>query len=125
MFDYFTVDYPLPIESYVPKEYRPYIYAAMNEDEFQSKSLECCMFSYHIDNMGRIFQSDMPDFESDEKPQYKKIYQHGHIQIYTMVYLGETDKSFWLEYDLKFTDSLLVQATMTHPTKEAILADIS
>lgn len=120
MFDYFSIDYPLPIESYIPEKYKPYIYRAMNEDEFQTKSLECLMYRYHVDNIGRLFCAEIPLFESDQEPEFKKVYQHGHVRIYTMVYLDEDDKDFWLEYDLKFTDSLLVQATVVHPTKEEI-----
>jgi hypothetical protein len=120
MFDYFSIDYPLPIESYVPGEYKPFIYRAINEDEFQTKDFHCLLLRYYVDNIGRIFRSQIPDFESDEEPIYEKIYFHGHIRIYTMVYLDEEGKDFWLEYDLKFTDSLLVSATMVHPTKEDI-----
>ena len=120
MFDYFTIDYPLPIESYIPEEYKSFIYSAINEDGFQTKDLECLMYRYHVDNIGRIFCADFPDFESDEEPVYNKIYQHGHIHISTVVYLDDNKTDFWLEYDLKFTDSLLVSATMIHPTKERI-----
>jgi len=73
MFDYFTIDYPLPIESYVPEEYKSFIYSAINEDGFQTKDLECLMYRYHVDNIGRIFCADFPDFESDEEPVYNKI----------------------------------------------------
>lgn len=120
MFDYFTTDYPLPISSYVPDRYKPYIYRAINEDEFQTKDLECLMYRYYVDNIGRIFCAKIPLFESDQEPEYQKVYQHGHIRIYTMVYLHNDINQFWLEYDLKFTDSLLVQATMVHPTEEEI-----
>jgi hypothetical protein len=43
-----------------------------------------------------------------------------------MVYLDEegfdSKSKFWLEYDLKFTDGLLVQATMISPTEEELKA---
>jgi hypothetical protein len=120
MFDYFTIDYPLPIESYIPEEYKSFIYRAINEDGFQTKDLECLLYRYHVDNIGRIFCADFPDFESDEEPVYNKIYQHGHVLIYTVVYLDDNGTKFWLEYDLKFTDSLLVSAKMVNPTKEKI-----
>jgi hypothetical protein len=124
MFDYFKIDYPLPLESYIISMYRPFINAVVNQDEFQSKDLDCCMDKYYIDNAGRIYRAKMVDFESDEREQYNKIYYHGHIKVHTIVSLDEegwdSDRKFWLEYDLKFTDSLLVSATMLHPTKEEL-----
>ena len=120
MFDYFTIDYPLPIESYIPEKYKSFIYSAINEDGFQTKDLECLLYRYHVDNIGRIFCADFPDFESDEEPVYNKIYQHGHVLISTVVHLDGNGNDFWLEYDLKFTDSLLVSAKMIHPKEERI-----
>ncbi len=120
MFDYFTIDYPLPIESYIPEKYKSFIYSAINEDGFQTKDLECLLYRYHVDNIGRIFCADFPDFESDEEPVYNKIYQHGHVFISTVVHLDDNGNDFWLEYDLKFTDSLLVSAKMIHPKEERI-----
>ncbi len=123
-FDYFKIDYPLPLESYILSEYRPFINAVVNQDEFQSKDLDCCMDRYYIDNAGRIYQANLAKFESNDKDEYNKIYYHGHIRVNTIVSLDEegwtSNRKFWLEYDLKFTDSLLVSAKMLHPTKEEL-----
>jgi len=121
MFDYFKVDYPLPLGSYIPDEYRPYIYATINQDEFQSKDLECILNRYYVDNNGHIFV-DESIFE-DSEPAIKQIYYHGHIKIHAPVFMDDdinSQKKLWLQYDLKFTDSLLVSAIMISPTKEEI-----
>lgn len=127
MFDYFKIDYPLPIESYIPKKYVPYIQAAFNQDEFQTKDLDCLLDRYYIDNAGRIYASSLVDFEEDIRSTYEKIYYHGHIEVYMGIYLDQDAPGtkvytydLWLKYDLKFTDSLLVSATMLSPTKEEI-----
>jgi hypothetical protein len=58
----------------------------------------------------------------DSKPAMRPIYYHGHIKIYTLVPLDQDDvtskRKFWLEYDLKFTDSRVVSAIMISPTRE-------
>lgn len=127
MFDYFTIDYPLPLYSYILAEYRPYVHAVVSQDEFQSKDLDCCLNRYYIDNTGHIF-IDESTFE-DPKPAMRPIYYHGHIKVYTLVPLEEDDltskKKFWLEYDLKFTDSRLVSAIMISPTRDDMKALLS
>ena len=116
MFDYFTIDYPLPLDSYILSQYRPFINAVIDQDQFQSKDLECCLHKYYIDNNGRLF-IDESSFE-DPEPEMR------HITVHAYVPLSEDDmdlnKRIRLEYDLKFTDSLLVSATMLHPTKEEL-----
>ena len=121
MYDNFAVSYPLPIESYVPDRYRMFIRSTMDQDNFQSKDLECLLSSYYIDNVGHLYLEDYPPFEdTDFKIKRTKKYFHGHLRIYNSVFLDEEDpkKFLWLEYDLKFTDGLLVCATMISPTKE-------
>ena len=127
MFDYFKIDYPLPIASYIPKKYVPYILAAFKQDEFQTKDLDCLLDRYYIDNAGRIYASHLVDFEEDERSTYEKIYYHGHIQVHMGIYLDPDDAGtmvhtydLWLKYDLKFADSLLVSATIISPTEEEI-----
>jgi hypothetical protein len=124
MFDYFRVEYPLPLDSYILSEYRPFVQAVVDQDDFQSKDMDCVLARYYIDNCGYIYKSNKIDFEDDSDPVFEKIYYHGHIRIYSLVPLGDegwdSNKKFWLEYDLKFTDSLLVSARMLHPTKEEL-----
>lgn len=124
MYDSFYIDYPMPIEPWIPEKYRPYIYYTFASEGFQSKSMHCLMESYHIDNNGYIYLDDVFWFEEPPiQKDLQKIYYHGHIQVYTPVYLTEDEsrdinKMLWFEYDLKFTNGLLVNATMISPTKE-------
>jgi hypothetical protein len=127
MFDYFKIDYPLPIASYIPRKYVPHILASFSQDEFQTKDLDCLLDRYYVDNTGRIHVSNLVDFEEDIRSTYEKIYYHGHIQVHMGIYLDPDAPGtkvhtydLWLKYDLKFTDSLLVSATMLSPTKEEI-----
>lgn len=127
MFDYFKIDYPLPIESYIPKKYAAHILAAFKQNQFQTKNLDCLLDRYYIDNAGRIYSSNLVDFEEDERSIYKRMYYHGHIQVYMGIYLDPDHTGtivhtydLWLKYDLKFTDSLLVSATMLSPKKEEV-----
>lgn len=127
MFDYFKIDYPLPIESYIPKKYAAQILAAFKQNQFQTKNLDCLLDRYYIDNAGRIYSSNLVDFEEHERSIYKRMYHHGHIQVYMGIYLDPDHTGtivhtydLWLKYDLKFTDSLLVSATMLSPKKEEV-----
>ena len=121
MYDSFFISYPLPIEKWVPKEYKEAALYTFAADGFQTKDLECCLESYYISNDGHIFK-DTFDFESSKILERNPIYFHGHIKIYSPVYLEENrnGKFLWFSYDLKFTDSLLVCATMLSPTQKDI-----
>lgn len=121
MYDNFIVDYPLPVESWLPDKYKSHIYYAIQADGFQSKSLSCALDNYYIDNNGHIYLDEISLFEEPEKRISRtKIYFHGHIRVYNSIFPDEEDnkKMIWLEYDLKFTDGLLVSATMISPKKE-------
>jgi hypothetical protein len=121
IYDTFTIDYPLPINFYVPHKYRSFILATIDQDNFQSKDLHGYMDSYYIDNKGFLYIENHSAFEKDPiAVERQKQYYHGHLRIYNMVYLDEEnlDQKFWLEYDLKFTDGILVSATMISPTEE-------
>jgi hypothetical protein len=125
MYDNFVIDYPLPIEGWVPDEYKPMIQHTFAADGFQSKDLECLLKNYYISNDGHIFLDELCDFESNEPFKRNQIYFHGHIKVHTFVLLDEESDpiygpSLWFNYDLKFTDSLLVSAIMISPTKEQI-----
>lgn len=121
MYDNFSIEYPLPVEMWIPEKYKNYIYHTIHADGFQSQSMDCALLNYFIDNNGHIYIDEISLFdEPEERIKREKIYFHGHIKVYSLIDLSEDDeKSFlWLEYDLKFTDSLLVSATMTSPTKK-------
>ena len=123
-YDSFYIDYPLPIEPWIPASYKSYIYYAFSADGFQSKSMDCFLNDYHIDNNGYLYLEESSSFEEDSKnKKTSKIYFHGHIRVHCPVYLtrdGSRDANMmlWFEYDLKFTDSLLVEAKMISPKKE-------
>jgi hypothetical protein len=124
VYDSFLIDYPLPIEPWIPEKYKPFIYYTFQADGFQSKDLECCLKSFYISNDGHIFEDIFGSFEVDKQPfERKQIYYHGHIRVYTPVYLDDDKEEtrgpiLWFEYDLKFTDSLLVNAKMVSPTQK-------
>ncbi|MEY4334022.1 MAG: hypothetical protein RLZZ196_2765 [Bacteroidota bacterium] len=131
MYDSITIEYPLPIPSYIPKKYSSIIAQAISTDEFQTKSLDRTLDHYFISNDGHLYLLSNVEFESNEEQTKTKIYQHGHIRVYSGIFLDDyldteypTTKvhtfDIWLEYDLKFTDSLLVSATMISPTEEQI-----
>jgi hypothetical protein len=121
LYDNFAIKYPLPISEHVPSRYKSYILATIDQDNFQSKDFDCMMESYFIDNKGFLYLEEYPPFESDDF-EIKRIkkYFHGHLRVYNWIFLDEEDpkNQIWLEYDLKFTDGLLVCATMISPTKE-------
>lgn len=129
MYDNFMIDYPLPLEEWIPKKYHSHIHYTFSADGFQSKDLECLMNNYFISNDGRIYLDEFY-FESDKQLDRKTIYYHGHIRVYTSVHLDDlfnqptgpfSSNKLWFEYDLKFTDSLLVKATMISPAKNHFL----
>lgn len=124
MYDNFFIDYPLPIESWVPAKYKSHILYAFSAEGFQSKDLDCVLKSYFISNDGHIFEDEF-DFADKNPINRKRIYFHGHIRVYCPVYISDDDSRnienmIWFEYDLKFTDSLLVSAIMVYPKKEDI-----
>lgn len=138
MFDYIYIDYPLPIADYVPAECRSLILRSIGEEGFQTKDLDCIMANFYISNDGLLYMEELSFFEDEsEKPKIKQYY-HGHMRVYSLFFtddsnveewhgiqvrmagVGYKDNSFMLEYDLKFTDGMLVNATMISPTKEKI-----
>jgi len=137
LFDYFYVDYPLPIPSYIPDSFLPAVKLFLKTDQFQSKDMSCIQGLYQITNDGRLFHVQHPSFESNEETKKRQILHHGYIRIYGSVVLSEhedmpingeliswlktqQDKDIWLEYRLKYTDGILVNAEVIHPTKEEL-----
>jgi len=121
LYDSFTVSYPLPIKADIPDKYKAFIRASIDQDGFQSKDLDCIMDNYYIDNSGALYLEQSSDFEDpDFKIERTKKYFHGHLRIYNFIILDEDDlqSKIWIEYDLKFTDGLLVCATMISPTEK-------
>jgi hypothetical protein len=112
------------VEPWIPHSYKSYVYYTFTAEGFRSKSMECSSDSYHIDNNGYLYLEQSSSFEEHLKnKKLSKIYFHGHIKVHCPVYLTEDesidpDRMLWFEYDLKFTDGLLVKAEMISPKKE-------
>lgn len=124
MYDNFIIDYPLPLASWIPDAYKQYIDYTFASEGFQSKDLSCVLNNYFISNDGHIFEDEF-DFADKNPVNRKPIYFHGHIKVYCPVYISDDDSRdiktmLWFEYDLKFTDSLLVSATMISPKIEHV-----
>lgn len=122
-----TIDYPLPILDYIPLKYHPHIRQAFYADGFKSDHLDCSVHNYHISNDGHLYLVNDPAFESNAQSFKVKIYHHGHMTVSIGIFLDEDRDDvmvytydLWIEYDLKFTDGLLVDAKMLLPTKEEI-----
>jgi len=94
MYDSIFIDYPLPIENYIPKEYKNSIYYAIAADGFQTKDLDCALNSYYVSNDGKLFL-DIFDFSSAKMLERKPVYFHGHININTVVYLDDSNLEEW------------------------------
>lgn len=94
MYDYIFTDYPLPIESYVPNQYKELINYAIAADGFQTKDLDCTLSSYYISNDGKLFL-DTFDFSSNKQLERTPIYFHGHIKACVMVYLDDSNVEEW------------------------------
>jgi hypothetical protein len=122
LFDYFTIDYPLPVPAYMLSEFRPFVHAVIDQDQFHCDQFEGNMLHYYINNSGKLF-IDRSSFDQEKFTELEPFYYHGHLRVYTLVKINEEsekEKKFWLEYDLKITDSIVVCATMISPTKEEI-----
>ena len=126
LYDTIFIEYPLPIPEYIPSKIRSFIHSTISQDGFQTKDLDQCLEDYYISNDGRFHICNYLNFDSPEISNYDPMYMHGHIEVHTIVRLDEESmymtptNSFRLEYDLKFTDSLLVSATLLSPTIEDI-----
>ena len=126
LFDTIFIEYPLPIPEYIPSKIRSFIHSTISQDGFQTKDLDQTLDDYFISNDGKFYSCNYLNFDSSDISSYEPVYIHGHIEVHTVVRLDEESiyltpsNSFRLEYDLKFTDSLLVSATLLSPTIEDI-----
>jgi len=126
LFDTIFIEYPLPIPEYIPSKIKSFIHSTISQDGFQTKDLDQTLDDYFVSNDGRFYSCNYLNFDSPDISSYEPVYIHGHIEVHTVVRLDEESiyltpsNSFRLEYDLKFTDSLLVSATLLSPTIEDI-----
>lgn len=124
LYDTIFIEYPLPIPEYIPSKFRSFIHSTISQDGFQTKDLDQTLDDYFISNDGRFYSCNYLNFDSPEISNYEPMYMHGHIKVHTIVRLDEESiyitptNSFRLEYDLKFTDSLLISSTLLSPTIE-------
>lgn len=123
IYDEIYIDYPLSFPDYFTPELKSIVSYHTSINGFQTKSLQNSMSRYYISNNGTLYLDISSGFST---PNYKSIYYHGHISVYTYLYLDEelsnvlTSPNIWIEYDLKFTDSMLVAATLISPSKEEV-----
>ena len=92
MFDTLKCEYPLPD-------------AIVQNDSFQTKTLECLLDDYTITKDGKLiqhrerhYQSSAQDFEIDF---------HGDLRFYTSKGSREENNYEWFEYIARFTDGKL------------------
>jgi hypothetical protein len=103
MFDYVDINYDLPMPENAVPEHVVFIINSIAADNFQTKDFECMLDVYYLDKEGFLYQQI-----SDK---YKEYYVHQHVRCYTYIKIPSEDASYWLEYDLKFTDGKLEKAT--------------
>ena len=103
MFDYVDINYDLPMPENAGAEHVVFIKNAIAADNFQTKDFECMLDVYYLDKEGFLYQQI-----SDK---YEEYYVHQHVRCYTYIKIPPDDASYWLEYDLKFTDGKLEKAT--------------
>lgn len=119
MFDYIECQAELPMPEGISSIEKSAINIFMNTDDFQTKDLDCTMTRYVIDEDGlfreKIFSTGRHYFYEVSDP----VYIHQHLRCYGIVEISDEEK-FWLEYDLKFTNGIMVNAKVVdwHKTKE-------
>ena len=151
MFDYVKMDSDLVLPDYIPPHMQDLIRIECNrEDNFQTKDFDCLLDYYRISADGNLYVNravygeDKFELLSVNEELFKF---HGMVDIYTSIYLDDSNlidmnESFggeptgimirshnpdrkkndiWLNYSLKFTDGVLVDATLTSPTQKDIL----
>jgi len=86
MFDTVRCEYPLP--------------NARHQDlEFQTKNLECLLFTYIITQDGRMIRRAWNRAGEKPNPDFEWLL-HGDIRIYTSI---KTEEPSWIEYVVRFT----------------------
>ncbi|HEY4594677.1 MAG TPA: hypothetical protein VIJ61_19820 [Thermoanaerobaculia bacterium] len=86
MFDTVSCEYPLP--------------NARHQDlEFQTKNLECALFTYIITREGRLIRRAWNRSGEKQNPDVEWLL-HGDIRFYTSV---KTEEPSWVEYVARFT----------------------
>jgi hypothetical protein len=107
MFDYIECQAELPMPEDLSSLELNAINRFLNVDDFQTKDLDCSMTRYVIDQDGlfreKIFSTGRNYFYEVSDP----VYIHQHLRCYGIVEISDEEK-FWLEYDLKFTNGIMV-----------------
>jgi len=104
MFDYLDINHDLPFPENATDEHRVFIKNTIAADNFQTKDLHCMLDVYYLDREGFLYEK-IGD-------KYEEFYIHQHMKCYTYLDIPSENCKYWLEYDLKFTDGKLEQATV-------------
>ena len=87
MFDTVYCEYPLPNERHQGLD-------------FQTKNLECALFTYTVTRDGRLVRRARSGWGRDNPDSDVEWLLHGNIRIYTSV---KTEEPSWIEYVVRFT----------------------
>ena len=104
LFDYVDINYDLPMPESATEQHVVFIKNAIAADNFQTKDLNCDLSVFYIDKDGYFYEQ-----AGDE---YKETYIHQHVECYTSIKIPSENISYWLEYDIKFTDSKIQETSV-------------
>jgi hypothetical protein len=108
MFDYVECQIDLPMPEDASAFEQICIDRFIKSSDFQTKDLDSVMAYYLVDENGlfreKIFSTGRPYIYEPSDP----VYIHQHMICYGIVDVEE--EKFWLEYDLKFTNGIMVDA---------------
>lgn len=105
LFDYVDINYDLPMPDSATEKHVVFIKNAIAADNFQTKDLDCLLNIFYIDKEGYLY-------EQTEEDEYKQKYVHQHMECYTSIKIPSENISYWLEYDIKFTDGKIQNVTV-------------
>ncbi len=109
MFDNIKVNYPLP-DADLWK-------VALRTQKWQTKSLECQMYTYVITAEGRLL---LINSHRTAEGTNIDMQMHGNIVFYDMLGTVNTPSEMWLEYTATFDNGQLTEIKSNHKTHEQL-----
>ena len=104
LFDYVKINYDLPTPNTATEKHVEFIKNAIDTEEFQTKDLDCVLNKFCLDKDGYLYEQN--------EGKYEKRYVHQHVFCYTSIKMLFEDISYWLEYNIKFTDGKVKDVTI-------------